>query len=816
MVMADGDAAMVAAMTGLAIAEATMLLDAAGDPDAAVSLHFDGAPVDETTNSPIRKQRPKGGRRRRGSPLELPLSSDGGGDEIDHLALTADADAALIDDEAPLELVPRRRRGSAGPSSSSPPTPTPPYSEASSDSAPGRAGERRRARRAEERQEQAEERHAQAQTQARAQALAREQARTPCVFFGRGYCRYGKRCRFSHDEALCSTAASASAPAGAPPASPTSPTAPAAADQAAAPPAAQLSAPADSCFPELSTDLWGLILESVLGARELCRLGRVSRVLRRLSLSPALWEAAHARVFGERGAPALASAAPGVAPPCALVSRRLCRSEARMEPWRRPPSEHASASTGWSFVGSGAAGAEEWRRGGRGGRGGGRGEDCPAAVRAIFYDGEGLLASADGGCVRLWSMARRERICSLKSSQGRDSVHAGGVSCLSIDEGTLLSGGGDGSLHLFDLGEQSAHSNRTTLRGHGSPIYDCRLVDGHGPVRARAISSSTDGAVKIWSAAGGWLGDLLPPLAHGGPTPLPLCFAAGGGGGGGGGGGWEGGAAALYCARDACLLGLDLATEAAVARVPLPEGFAVSLASDHPGEHRRESLALAEAGLGGGLGSAGPGSGQLLASSALDGELHLWDLRLMPAPQTAAEAEADPLLDAAATAARRARVASIALPDGAQCARHLHLDGARLLASLDYEGEDNLFARSARSVALFDVRGAAAGGQGRLLWEQAVPGEISCLQCRNDVVLLGTATGAVRLWQFAARGAAAAGGGSEGGGGLGDEDNALCLAERRRERPQERRAKEAPRARAKGRRFPKTQGFGGNHAPRYG
>lgn len=78
-----------------------------------------------------------------------------------------------------------------------------------------------------------------------------------------------------------------------------------------------------------------------------------------------------------------------------------------MEPWRRPPAAGSLQSLKVE------AGGE--RR---------RGEEEPL-VRALSFDGEGLLATADGGSVRLWSMERRRRICSLKTHSGRDEIHAG-------------------------------------------------------------------------------------------------------------------------------------------------------------------------------------------------------------------------------------------------------------------------------------------------------------------------------------------------------------------------------------------------------
>ena len=51
-------------------------------------------------------------------------------------------------------------------------------------------------------------------------------------------------------------------------------------------------------------------------------------------------------------------------------------------------------------------------------------EESSCAVRALYFDGCGLLATSDGGCVRLWSLERRRRICTLKTTSGKDEVRA--------------------------------------------------------------------------------------------------------------------------------------------------------------------------------------------------------------------------------------------------------------------------------------------------------------------------------------------------------------------------------------------------------
>jgi hypothetical protein len=157
-----------------------------------------------------------------------------------------------------------------------------------------------------------------------------------------------------------------------------------------------------------------------------------------------------------------------------------------------------------------------------------------------------------------------------------------------------------------------------------------------------------------------------------------------------------------------------------------------------------------------------------------------------------------------------------------------------LLAAIDRDPAAPLFARGGHSCALFDVRavgGASAAcaahtiaGAGAdddddseaeeaavaeeaeeavaaespaiaprcVLWEQPVPGEVSCFHRVSEQVYVGTATGAVLAWRFSALVAADALGPPE------DEGRD------KRDKRDKRRAKPNPKVRS---RFPKTQGF---------
>ena len=168
-------------------------------------------------------------------------------------------------------------------------------------------------------------------------------------------------------------------------------------------------------------------------------------------------------------------------------------------------------------------------------------------------------------------MERGRKICSLKAANGKAEVHAGGVACLAIDGGSLLSGGGDGALHLFEL--EATQRASAALRGHAAPVGDCALLRaGHG--RVRALSSSSDGAIKLWDAAGGSVGELLPVRLGAQPCAVPLCVPLGGA---------ERAAPAgvVYAGRGPRLFAFDLGAETMVASVPLPSHLEAPTAVDY-------------------------------------------------------------------------------------------------------------------------------------------------------------------------------------------------------------------------------------------
>ena len=182
----------------------------------------------------------------------------------------------------------------------------------------------------------------------------------------------------------------------------------------------------------------------------------------------------------------------------------------------------------------------------------------------------------------------------------------------------------------------------------------------------------------------------------------------------------------VACGRAEQLLLLDLAAEVVSAAVPLPHGLpAVHVALDC--------------------------TSHLIASSSLQaGCVHLWDVRLLPAPPEGQQLAPAALLweDLGATA-RRALVGTLPLPSGFSCARQLHLDECKLFAALDSNPDAHLFSRSSAQLALFDVRAVGARQQAAppLLWRRPVRGGLSCFQCSGSRLLLGSCAGPVLFWR---------------------------------------------------------------------
>ena len=182
----------------------------------------------------------------------------------------------------------------------------------------------------------------------------------------------------------------------------------------------------------------------------------------------------------------------------------------------------------------------------------------------------------------------------------------------------------------------------------------------------------------------------------------------------------------VACGRAEQLLLLDLAAEVVSAAVPLPHGLpAVHVALDS--------------------------TSHLIASSSLQaGCVHLWDVRLLPAPPEGQQlAPAALLWEDLGVAARRALVGTLPLPSGFSCARQLHLDECKLFAALDSNPDAHLFSRSSAQLALFDVRavGAHQHAAPPLLWRRPVRGGLSCFQCSGSRLLLGSCAGPVLLWR---------------------------------------------------------------------
>jgi len=151
-------------------------------------------------------------------------------------------------------------------------------------------------------------------------------------------------------------------------------TAAAAAAAAAVPPGESGAAEERGGPAELPEDLWAVILEHCR-PRELAAASRACRMLAHAALAPPLWARQHEAVFG---APPEEAAQP------AAVRAAVRRSEMALSPWldEREDERLVEHDMDWC--------------------GGKSGEP----LRALCFDGGGLLATAQQGSVKLWSTER--------------------------------------------------------------------------------------------------------------------------------------------------------------------------------------------------------------------------------------------------------------------------------------------------------------------------------------------------------------------------------------------------------------------------
>mmetsp|Transcript_23093 Transcript_23093/g.76603 ORF Transcript_23093/g.76603 Transcript_23093/m.76603 type:complete len:248 (+) Transcript_23093:466-1209(+) len=238
--------------------------------------------------------------------------------------------------------------------------------------------------------------------------------------------------------------------------------------------------------------------------------------------------------------------------------------------------------------------------------------------------------------------------------------------------------------------------------------------------------------------------------------------------------------------------------------------------------------------------AADDGRGYAASASLTAGQVHLWDVRLLPGPEAVGGSDllraggGDLWMDLPPSA-RRALVGSVPLPVRGTTARQLHLDGSKLLVGIDGGVHCGTpFSCASQTVALYDMRAlrgsSCSAPAARPLWEARVPGSATVLNCvgapalgaRRDpsTLVLGTCAGLVLVWNAAAAaGASVSAAGSPGAPREAGAEAAAVFggpdSRRDRWRSAEKEAglgggptdkKWRAKVRMRGR-YPKTQGF---------
>ncbi|EOD30159.1 hypothetical protein EMIHUDRAFT_449790 [Emiliania huxleyi CCMP1516] len=296
---------------------------------------------------------------------------------------------------------------------------------------------------------------------------------------------------------------------------------------------------------------------------------------------------------------------------------------------------------------------------------------APPPLALLQYDGEGLLISADGGAETIYSM--RDKLSTSLSAFSTEDEKSPLMALLTSLEDWLYEYGMDAEKSVYDskyseIMNKAGRSCKKVVRPP-APISSCVLLG-----ESLAASASTDGAVRLWD-----------PLRS---SALQRQ---------------------LLCARAGRILLLDIDSHAILSAVPPPAA-------------RSPIVAMA----------ADDGRGFAASASLTAGQVHLWDVRLLPGPEAVGGSDllraggGDLWMDLPPSA-RRALVGSMPLPVRGTTARQLHLDGSKLLVGIDGGVHCGTpFSCASQTVALYDMRAlrgsSCSAPAARPLWEARVPG----------------------------------------------------------------------------------------------
>lgn len=144
----------------------------------------------------------------------------------------------------------------------------------------------------------------------------------------------------------------------------------------------------------------------------------------------------------------------------------------------------------------------------------------PAAHGALLCaDGERLVLSGADGALRVWDLARRERVAVLRTEMHRRSGHeALAVGLAASADGRLLASGHvDGAVHLWDL---AAASELPCKLRHDASVPALAFA----PDGSTLASGGLDATIKLWDVAQAREGEARRELLRQ-PAPVTaLCW----------------------------------------------------------------------------------------------------------------------------------------------------------------------------------------------------------------------------------------------------------------------------------------------------